>query len=31
MPRLVPHSMGEINSVILPGGDFYALTFQKPR
>jgi ubiquinone/menaquinone biosynthesis C-methylase UbiE/uncharacterized protein YbaR (Trm112 family) len=30
MPRLVPHSMQEIDSQILPGGDFYALTFQKP-
>ena len=30
MTRLVPHSMQAIKSETLPGGDFYALTFQKP-
>lgn len=31
MTRLVPHSMVETESAPLPNGNFYALTFQKPR
>ena len=30
MTRLVPQSMQDIESEILPGGDFYALRFRKP-
>ncbi len=28
--RLVPHNMQAVHSQILPGGEFFALTFQKP-
>lgn len=30
MVRLVPHSMQEVDTEVLPGGDFYRLRFRKP-